>query len=729
MRYHRTLAAAAIAAGVLASSAANAGAHLIEAGGSVTSLSVTPANGTADVVIGVSGDVTLRHFALRGPDRIVVDVNGATLRLPRGDAYDHVARGGIVDIRYSTFKPGVVRVVLTLDKARTYNVSRDANAIHIGVASGTEKFARWNLEGFGPEKQVASAGAPASAPSVAPAGASSAHTVTVKAAGEPRAEHAVVKATTEAPANSVSRKTTKTAAEEAVMDRVAAEKAEAANTPAEKPAASKTVARKPAEEQSAAVVMPEKTLVAERSAPLPVVEVASQQQQPRQPPITVSWENAPIADVLSQFAAFTGRTILPSKNVTGNITANIVNQPWDVALRAVLNANGFDVTEDQNGIIIVDTFEHIAERQATVPLATRTIRLNYARASAVAPMLEQRLTRACAPTVAGGGTPMPTNPGTTTSSTTCPTRGAVSADSITNSVSITDIPSALAGLEQYTHSLDLRQPQVNIKAKIIFVDRTRLEELGIRYDLGTRQQFFNGLVPRTDSSGKLLTGPGQVLLGGNTLAAMANASSIGRVADPALQLVYSTALGNFDFTTFVDALENLSLADVQAEPSASVLNNRTANLTSGTQVPIRVIDASSGGSATGAFPRAQVQMRQTGVILQVTPSVTANRQIQMRVHVENSSVVFAGGDVGATFPTQQVDNEVLVADGETAVMGGLTKTDVTVNKSGIPILMDLPIIGRLFAHTSRQEQKQDLLILITPHIIDEGQSPPETSPR
>jgi type II secretory pathway component GspD/PulD (secretin) len=193
--------------------------------------------------------------------------------------------------------------------------------------------------------------------------------------------------------------------------------------------------------------------------------------------------------------------------------------------------------------------------------------------------------------------------------------------------------------------------------------------------------------------------------------------------------VYSTAIGNFDFTTFLEALQQVSLLDVQAEPSASVLNNRTANLTAGTQVPIRVIDASSGGSNTGMFPQATVRIQETGVILNVTPQVTANGQIQMRVHVENSDVQDLGGDIGPVFPRQSVDNEVLVGDGETAVMGGLTQTSIRVAKSGLPLLMDLPLIGRLFSVTNKQETKRDLLILITPHIIDDGQQPPPDSRR
>ena len=118
-----------------------------------------------------------------------------------------------------------------------------------------------------------------------------------------------------------------------------------------------------------------------------------------------------------------------------------------------------------------------------------------------------------------------------------------------------------------------------------------------------------------------------------------------------------------------------------------------------------------------------MRIQETGIILNVTPQVTANGQIQMRVHVENSDVQDLGGDIGAVFPRQSVDNEVLVGDGETAVMGGLTQTTVRLSKSGIPVLVDLPLIGRLFGVTQRTEAKRDLLILITPHIIDDGQQP------
>jgi type IV pilus assembly protein PilQ len=616
-----------------------------EGGSAVVSLSVVPTSGRAEVIIGIDGPVQVRDFTLRTPDKIVVDITGATLGMP-SSAYDRVTRAGILDVRYSQYKRNIVRVVLTLDATHPYSVILGARDIRISVeGQSTNVASSWRV------------GAPAE---------------------------------------------TRVARSAPIVDRREAEPTPVRLTGA--PAPSRRV-----QTSEAAFVRP------------------ATQQRSQQPRITIAWENADIHDVLAMFAAYSGRTIVPAKDVTGKVTAEIVNQPWDVAMRAILNANGFDAIEDTNGIVIVDTFEHIASRQAAEPLSTRTLRLNYARSTIVALMVKERLSRDCgrsaAPGAAAAAAAAQQTAPQVVINPSCPARGAVTADSLTNSISITDIPSNLDELESYSRSLDLRQPQVNIKAKIILVDRTTLEGLGLRYDIGTQSQFFNDILPRLDSAGVPSTGAGQVSIGGNTIAAIANATQ--RVPAAALQLVYSTAIGGFDFTTFLEAMEQTSLLDVQAEPSASVLNNRTANLTAGTQVPIRVIDASAGGTGQGNFPRATVRMEPTGVILNVTPQVTANRQVQMRVHVENSDVQFQGGDVGAVFPRQSVDNEVLVADGETAVMGGLTQTTVRVSKTGIPLLVDLPLIGRLFGVTNRQETKRDLLILITPHIIDDGQQPPD----
>jgi type IV pilus assembly protein PilQ len=431
-----------------------------------------------------------------------------------------------------------------------------------------------------------------------------------------------------------------------------------------------------------------------------------------QPKITVTYQEADIRDVISAFAVFSGRTIVVGKGVTGTVSAEVRDQPWDVALRAILTSQGLAAKEDQDGIISVDSYQNIAAQQAAEPLSTRILSVNYARASSLAPTIEGLLSKECSVAAPGGSS----------SGGQCKVRGAVTADSATNRLLITDVPSRLDDIANYVKDLDVRTPQVAIKAKIILVNRTNIEDIGVSYDLGDNGTFFNKLVQRNDSKGDPYDKNLSVIqLGGNSLAAVSNATQ--RVTNPALSLIFSTALGRFNLTSFIDALQEVRLADVQAEPSIVTLDNRKAELLSGEETPIRIVDLGSlsQGGAGGQGPRATVQFKESGIILTVTPHITNNRQILMTLHAERSQLQPAASDLGYTFLKQRADNELLVADGETAVIGGLTVTQVQQSKVGIPLLVDLPLVGKLFGETRTEETKNDLLILVTPHIIDEGE--------
>jgi type IV pilus assembly protein PilQ len=439
---------------------------------------------------------------------------------------------------------------------------------------------------------------------------------------------------------------------------------------------------------------------------------ARQSQAPR---ITVQWDDADIQDVVAGFAAFSGRTIVVSKGITGKITAEVKNQPWDLAFNAVLESQGLTGQLLPGGIINVVDKKDLARADSTVPVETRIVRVNYAQASSLLPAIASIVTK---------------------------TRGSVVADTTNNALVITDVQTRIQEVADFVRALDIRTPQVAIQAKIILVDRTDIQELGVQYDLGSATQFFNKLVQRPDPSTAVavdtdLDGVPDALvpaesfdptvtivdLGGNSLSATGNADQ--QVVNPALNLIFSTALGNFTLTAFLQALQRVELADVQSEPSVTVLDNRPAEVLVGDRVPIRIVDVASNtaGAAGSNVPRATVRFEQTGINLKVTPHVTANRQVLMQVHAERSNVRPASVDIGFTFQTQQVESQVLVNDGETIVLGGLTETTLAVTKSGIPFLVDLPIVGRLFGFTSQTEQRRDLIILITPHIVDDLATP------
>jgi type IV pilus assembly protein PilQ len=412
-----------------------------------------------------------------------------------------------------------------------------------------------------------------------------------------------------------------------------------------------------------------------------------------EPRITVVWDRASIADVIAGFAAFSGRTIILGKDVKGEVTAEIRNQPWPQAFKAILASQGLSAQEMAGGIIRVDAPAALAVLDSLEPLETSVVRINYGKAKDLTKSIEGSLTKG---------------------------RGKVIADENSNSLILTDTRSRISQLTDFVRGLDIRTPQVSIKAKIVFVDRTDIEQLGLKYDLGSQSQFFNTLVQRTNpSTGTQYPADVNVIdLGGNTVSAIGNASS--QIVGSALDLVFSTALGGFNLTTFLSALERQDLSDIQAEPVITTLDNRKADILVGEETPVRVVDAGNGsGAAT-----ANVQFKETGIRLTVTPHVTSNRQVAMELHTERSSLQeLAAADLGFIFQTQKADNQLLVNDGETAVIGGLTVTEVKNNRSGIPLLSGLPIIGKLFSFSSTNENRRDLIILVTPRIIDDGIAP------
>jgi len=673
----------------------------------VHSLSVVPSSGKTEVVIGINAAVDVQNFTLETPARVVVDLKGASLAMAQR-SYDRISRGGITNVRYSQFRPNVVRVVIDLDAKHSYDVKRSDSEVRLTFSGGkTTEYSSWssNKDGY-----VAAPTPPAT------------RAISVTADVKKAPSEVATASVHTAPPKVVAQVESQSAQVEPQQTQAEPQQTQAEPQPQyDRPAPARARAR-PA-----------------RTDDVPVA-LFSQAQQSQQPLINVTFQDTDIRDVIASFAAFSGRTIVVGKDVAGTVTAEIRNQPWDVALRAILSGQGLAASEDAvSGIITVDSYANILNRQASEPLVTQLVSINYARAGGLVPTIQQLLQKDCPQIPSSGNVVNLGRP-------TCAARGLVAADSVTNTLIITETASRLADVLQYVRNLDVRTPQVGIKAKIIFVNRTNIEDIGLSYDLGTgSDQFFSQLVKRVDPStlkpvdtngdgvpdalggGTPLSGD-RILLGGNALSAIANANA--RVVNPALQVVFSTALGKFQLTSFLDALQEVRLADLQAEPSIVTLNNRQASIQVGQEIPIRVLDASSGniaGVAGAQAPRATVQMKQVGIILTVTPHITNNRQILLILHAENSDAQLASSDVGFIFGKQSGDTQLLVGDGETAVIGGLTVTQTTQSKSGIPLLVDLPIIGRLFGETRTDDEKRDLLILVTPHIIDDGAPIPDAS--
>ncbi len=688
--------------------------------GRVSGIAVASASSGAEIVIAIDSAVSVSHFTLDGPTRIVLDLGGANLAVRAG--YDGQTRGPVRNVRLSQYRTDTVRVVIDLDASRRYTVARVGYELHVMLEGPATSFARWGSAGFSSQAAGSLAEADVIAPTAVP-GEGSAVKVSPASASM-----------NEAPATKAP----------VIVDARETPKAQEID-PSDQPLTPRLAA-----------------------TPSTMATARRQQQKPR---ITVSYDGTSIRDVIAAFATFSGRTIVIGKDVDGTVTADIADKPWDVALQAILQSQGLAATEDASGIITVDSYRNLATNQALEPLVTQIVDINYAKATALQNTVRSLLARDCtglttAQTASGGGgggglgNQGNNQNGPSGGGQGCVVRGSVTADSATNKLIISEVPSRLPEIVSRLLQLDIRTPQVAIRAKIIFVNRTGITDIGLAYDLGTgNRQFFSQLVPRIDpntqvpvdnngdgvpdglSRGTAFQGPARIELGGNALAAIANANNA--IRPNALNLIYSTALGRYQLTAFLNALQTSSLADVQSEPSITILNNRSAEIFVGQEIPIRVIDASAGGGAQGGggggggggaggeqpnaatfFPRATVSLEEAGIRLSVTPQITNNKMVLLQIQAENSSAEIASTDVGVIFNRQRAESQVLVADGEAAVIGGLTVTETTRFRSGIPVLMNLPFIGRLFSQNSTNETKRDLLILVTPYILDDGEASP-----
>ena len=553
----------------------------------VFSVALTSAPGTAEIMIGIRGAVEVRDFMLTGPDRLVLDVAGATLTANLA-LYDGIERAGIRNIRYAQFAPGVVRVVIDLSERKQYEVENSAAGIRIKF--GAERaFLAWS--------------------SLTPA-AMPAPDAGVRAGVPGRAPEVVLHGS----------------------------------------------------------------------------DVPAQQGFRR---ITVTWENASIADVAAGFAAYSGKSVIIGSGIpaTTVVNAELKDVPWNEAFKAVLAAQGLSANEMPGGIIRIDSPRALAALDSLEPLETRLVRVNYASVASLSKNLTGLVTKS---------------------------RGTVIADSATNGLIITDTRSRIDAIVDFVKGLDQPTPLVSIQAKIILVDREDIQALGIQYDIGApapgQGSFFNEVVGRPGFA------PDEkvVDLGGSSMAAVGNSTAT--MADAALRVIATTTFGNYSLTAFLQAVQTINLADVQAEPLITTLDNTEADLLVGEETPVRVIDA---GSVTAGAPVSTVQFKETGIRLTVTPHVTNNRNVLLNLRTERSALQeVAAADLGYIFQKQTATNRLLVDDGETAVIGGLTLTQVTRTKTGIPVLMTLPIVGPLFSFNRTSERRRDLIILVTPRIVE-----------
>jgi len=377
-------------------------------------------------------------------------------------------------------------------------------------------------------------------------------------------------------------------------------------------------------------------------------------------------QGAEIETVLRSLSEFSGKNIVASKEVKGTVTLRLRNVPWRHALDILMRAQGLGMVEKGQTIVIsnLDTLRkeeldrRTAERmqEELLPLSTRIIPISYANSDEMRKAVEKTLTK----------------------------RGHIEVDMRTNSLLVTDIDERLDQADAMIRSLDTKTPQVEIVARLVDVDRSATRELGIDWHLNNLDLMDAG-------------------------AHEAVHVTPGSVPNPAGSVKFGTVKGFGSIDATLTALETKNKANIISNPRITTVNNREASVVVGQQIPLIVQDFAG---------NAVTQLTTIGIKLSVTPHINVGNKITMDVHPEvsdlSSQATVQGGII---INTTMADTRVMVNDGETSVIGGLIRSNESETDRGIPVLMDIPLLGNLFRSSSKTHQKRELLIFLTPKIL------------
>ncbi len=434
--------------------------------------------------------------------------------------------------------------------------------------------------------------------------------------------------------------------------------------------------------------------------------------------LTLNFQDIETRAVLQLLAETSGRNIVVSDTVQGNVTLRLRNVPWDQALDIVMTTKGLDMRQNGN-VIIVAPAEEIAARETAdleaqnairelEPMYSEFLQVNYAKAADLANLISS-----------DGNNSLLSD------------RGSIAVDGRTNTLLVQDTADHLQNIRRMVRTLDVPIRQVLIESRIVVVSDKFSRNLGIR--LGVTGIYESG----TNSGGTFISGTGQ---GTDTMVT----SAIGNLADPANGTIFPVAVpslsnrynvnvpiaeaaGRFSLAILEsDYLVDLELTALEAEgygeivstPRVITANQKEARIEQGVEIPYQ--QSSSSGATTVQFKKAVLS-------LTVTPHITPDNNIIMdlRVHKDSVGEIISTGGLGGTVPsidTRSVETQVLVKNGQTVVLGGIYETErrETINK--VPFLGDLPLVGFLFRSTQRIDNKAELLIFVTPRILEEGSS-------
>ncbi|WP_108445235.1 type IV pilus secretin PilQ [Halomonas denitrificans] len=400
--------------------------------------------------------------------------------------------------------------------------------------------------------------------------------------------------------------------------------------------------------------------------------------------ITLNFQDIEVRSVLAIIADFTGLNLVASDSVTGRVTLNLQDVPWDQALDLVLKSHGLASRQEGNVIVVAPAAELAnLERQelesreqleTLAPLETEYIQVKYAKASDLAALLQD-----------ASGFGLLTD------------RGRVAVDPRTNTLLVQDTAEQIDTIMATLDRLDIAVRQVQIEARIVIARDSATRELGINWGLSSPDRIGDG---RFDVAG---AADGSVDNGGLTV-------DMGGSAASSTAFSFGYLSGDILLDLELRALESEGKSQTISQPRVITANQSTAIIKQGTQIPYQ--EAASSGATNVEFEEAVLA-------LEVTPQITPDNRIIMDLVINNDTVgeLFNGVP---SIDTNEIQTQVLVDNGETVVLGGILTTEEVRSLLKTPFLGDLPVLGNLFRYTENTNDKVELLVFITPRILDDN---------
>lgn len=431
-------------------------------------------------------------------------------------------------------------------------------------------------------------------------------------------------------------------------------------------------------------------------------------------PLSLEFQDVSVRTILEVLAQHTNTNIVASDSVSGNITLRLINVPWDQALDIILKSKNLDKRVNGNVIWVApaaelakqeaDELKAQQEKKVLDPLRTEYIRLNYAKAENVRTLIE------------AGRATSDRSSGSTSLLTD---RGTVTIDARTNTLIVKDTAETISNIRDLISKIDIAVKQVMIEARIVSATDTFSKEIGVKWGIlsqgaaSNRNLLVGGNLSTIDSLKTYTTATnadGTTYPVYSGLTAANNLSVNLGAANPAGSIA-------FGLLSISDLLLDLELSAMQADNKGEVISSpkiltsdkQTAKVLSGTKIPFKK-DTSSGATA--------IEWIDAALVLEVTPNITPEGRIGMALNIENGSPTSSPtGELAVNLDSIKTD--VVVDDGQTVVLGGVFKNTASNGVTKVPFLGDLPYVDRFFKRDVKLNNKQELLIFVTPKLVND----------